>query len=142
MDGLLLFGLASDVGSQFFPEFLNVSNTMNNQINVFDVNSINYGTSWKKSSCAKIVIHMVKLQFVEVFPSKSYFEKMVHNFLFPFKGFCKEGIELQFKSGFNLLDLDLYWISIFFKFARCLKNKMKIPFSYSRFIISNHLGNL
>ena len=45
MDGLLLFGLTSDVGSQFFPEFLNVSNTMNNQINVFDVNSINYGIS-------------------------------------------------------------------------------------------------
>ena len=54
MDGLLLFGLTSDVGSQFFPEFLNVSNTMNNQINVFDVNSINFGISWKKSSCAKL----------------------------------------------------------------------------------------
>ena len=47
MDGLLLFGLTSHVGSQFFPEFLNVSNTINNQINVFDVNSINYRISWK-----------------------------------------------------------------------------------------------
>ena len=36
------------------------------------------------------------------------FEKMVHNFLFPYKRFCKEGIELQFKSGFNLLDVDFY----------------------------------
>ena len=64
------------------------------------------------------------------------FEKMVHNFLLPYKGFCKEGIELQFKSGFNLLDLDLNWISIFFKFERCVKNKMETPFpyTYSRFM--------
>ena len=89
MDGLLLFGLASDVGSQFFPEFLNVSNTMNNQLNVFDVNSVNYGISWKKSSCAKIVIHMVKLQFVEVFPCKSYLKKWFIISFFPINDFAK-----------------------------------------------------
>ena len=90
MDGLLLFGLTPNVGSQFFPEFLNVSNTINNQINVFEVNSINnYGICWKKSSCAKIVIHMAKLQFVEVFPCKSFLKKWFITFFFPIKDFAK-----------------------------------------------------